>query len=257
MCAAVRRNASVQSVDRAITVMEFLSRRGWSGVTEVSRELDIHKSTAYRLLTTLRDRGLVEQDAATEKYRLGFGLVVLARAVSADLDILRCAKPLCEWLSERTGETVTVAVLEGDDAVVIHQSLSRVSALSVDWTGRHTPLHATAAGKIFLLYMPEDQLLRILEEPLERFTEHTIVDPASLRDHISRIQDEGYSYTVEELETGLSAVGAPIRSAEDTVVGAVSVSGPAFRLSPADLEHTVELVRRAATEISRCLGFQG
>ena len=94
MYAVVRRSASVQSVDRTITVMEFLSRRGWSGVTEVSRELDIHKSTAYRLLTTLRDRGLVEQDAATEKYRLGFGLVLLARAVSADLDILRCAKPL-------------------------------------------------------------------------------------------------------------------------------------------------------------------
>jgi DNA-binding IclR family transcriptional regulator len=257
MCAVVRRSPSVQSVDRAITVMEFLSRRGWSGVTEVSRELDIHKSTAYRLLTTLRDRGLVEQDAATEKYRLGFGLVLLARAVSADLDILRCAKPLCERLSERTGETVNVTVLEGDDAVVIHQSLSRASALSVDWTGRHTPLHATAAGKIFLVYMTEDQLLRILEGPLERFTGNTIVDPVSLREHVSRIPHEGYAHTVEELEPGLSAVGAPIRSAEGAVVGAVSVSGPAFRLSAADLPATGELVKRTATEISRCLGFQG
>jgi DNA-binding IclR family transcriptional regulator len=256
MCAVVRRSPSVQSVDRAITVMEFLSRRGWSGVTEVSRELDIHKSTAYRLLTTLRDRGLVEQDAATEKYRLGFGLVLLARAVSADLDILRCAKPLCERLSERTGETVTVAVLEGDEAVVIHQSLSRTSVLSVDWTGRHTPLHATAAGKIFMVYMPEDQLQRILEGPLERFTENTIVDPEILREHVSRIPDEGYAHTVEELEMGLTAVGAPIRSAEGAVVGAVSVSGPAFRLSAADLPATVDLVERTATEISRCLGFQ-
>jgi DNA-binding IclR family transcriptional regulator len=257
MCAVVRRSPSVQSVDRAISVMEFLSRRGWSGVTEVSRELEIHKSTAYRLLTTLRDRGLVEQDAATEKYRLGFGLILLARAASADLDILRCAKPLCERLSERTGETVTVAVLEGDDAVVIHQSLSRASALSVDWTGRHTPLHATAAGKVFLVYMPEDQLRRILEAPLERFTANTIVDPTTLREHVNRIPDEGYAYTFEELEAGLSAVGAPIRSAEGTVVGAVSVSGPAFRLSDTDLPATADLVKRTATEISRCLGFQG
>ena len=147
MCAVVRRSPSVQSVDRAITVMEFLSRRGWSGVTEVSREMDIHKSTAYRLLTTLRDRGLVEQDAATEKYRLGFGMVLLARTVSADLDILRCAKPVCERLSERTEETVTIAVLEGDDAVIIHQSLSRASALSVDWTGRHTPSARHGGGQ--------------------------------------------------------------------------------------------------------------
>ena len=105
--------------------------------------------------------------------------------------------------------------------------------------------------------MPEDQLLRILEEPLERFTGNTIVDPASLREHVSRIPDEGYAHTVEELETGLSAVGAPIRSAEGTVVGAVSVSGPAFRMSAADLPATGELVKRTATEISRCLGFQG
>jgi DNA-binding IclR family transcriptional regulator len=257
MCAVVRRSPSVQSVDRAVSVMEILSRRGWSGVTEVSRELEIHKSTAYRLLTTLRDRGLVEQDAATEKYRLGFGLVLLARAVRADPDILRCAGPVCERLSERTRETVTIAVLEGDDAVVIHQSISRASALGVDWTGRHTPLHATAAGKIFLAYMPEDQLMRILEGPLERFTKNTIVDPAGLKDDTSKIRDEGYGYTVEELETGLNAVGAPIRGADGAVAGAVSVSGPAFRLRPDAFPEIGELSRRAAAEISRCLGFQG
>lgn len=257
MCALVHKGSSLQSVDRAVTVMEFLSRRGWSGVTEVSRELDIHKSTAYRLLTTLRDRGLVEQDAATEKYRLGFGLVLLARAVSADLDILRCARPVCERLSERTKETVTIAVLEGDDAVVVHQSISRTSALSVDWTGRHTPLHATAAGKIFLVYMPRDQRLRILKGALERFTEDTIVDPASLKDHIEKIRSVGYGYTVEELETGLNAVGAPIRRADGAVVGAVSVSGPAFRLPPDAFPRVGELSKRAAAEISRCLGFQG
>lgn len=248
---------SLQSVDRAVTVMEFLSRRGWSGVTEVSRELDIHKSTAYRLLTTLRDRGLVEQDVATEKYRLGFGLVLLARTVSADLDILRCARPVCERLSERTGETATIAVLEGDDAVVIHQSVSRASALSVDWTGRHTPLHATAAGKVFLAYMPEEQLLRVLREPLERFTKNTIIDPAGLTEHADGVRVAGYGYTVEELETGLSAVGAPIRRADGTIVGAVSVSGPAFRLSPDDMPEIGELSKQAATEISRCLGFRG
>ena len=257
MCSVVRRSPSVQSVDRAVSVMEFLSRRGWSGVTELSRELEIHKSTAYRLLTTLRDRGLVEQDAATEKYRLGFGLVLLARAVSADLDILRCARPVCERLSERTGETVTIAVLEGDDAVVIHQSISRASALGVDWKGRHTPLHATAAGKIFLAHMPEDQLLRILKGPLERFTENTIIDLASLKDHTGKIPDEGYGYTVEEMEPGLNAAGAPIRGAEGGVVGAVSVSGPAFRLPPDALPEIGELSRRAAAEISRCLGFRG
>jgi DNA-binding IclR family transcriptional regulator len=255
---AVNRNSTfVQSVDRAISVMEFLSRRGWSGVTEVANELNIHKSTAYRLLTTLRDRGLVEQDAATEKYRLGFGLVLLASSVRADLDILRCARPVCERLSEQTRETVTVAVLEEDDAVVIHQTISRTSALNADWTGRHTPLHATAAGKIFLAHMTAEQRRRVLRRPLGRFTENTIVDPAVLRDHVQVIADDGFAYTVEELEVGLNAIGAPIYSANGEVVGAMSVSGPAFRLPGDFIPKTAELIKEAAAEISRCLGFRG
>jgi DNA-binding IclR family transcriptional regulator len=250
-----RRSSSVQSVDRAVSVMEMLSRRGWSGVTEVANVIGIHKSTAYRLLTTLRDRGLVEQDAATEKYRLGFGMVLLASSVRADLDILRCARPVCERLSEETGETVTVTVLDGDEAVIVHQSVSRVSALGADWTGLHTPLHATAAGKVLLVHMPEDQLLRVLKEPLERFTESTIVDPSRLEAHVQEIRDKGYSHTIEELEIGLSAVGASIRGAGGEVAGAISVSGPAFRLPSDDIPEAGILIQDAATEISRCLGF--
>jgi DNA-binding IclR family transcriptional regulator len=251
-----RRNAFVQSVDRAITVMEFLSRRGWSGVTEVANELDIHKSTAYRLLTTLRDRGLVEQDSATEKYRLGFGLVALASSVTADLDVARCSRPLCDMLAERTGETVTVAVLEGDDGIILHQSNSGSSALSVSWEGRHTPLHATAAGKIFLNYMPEDQRRRLLKRPLERYTESTLAKPADLQEELRASTDRGYWSTVEELEDGLNAIAAPIRCAEGAVVAAVSVSGPAFRLPEESFDEVGGLTAEAAAEISRCLGFR-
>ncbi len=253
---AGRKNTFVQSVDRAVTVMEFLSRNGWSGVTEIANELDIHKSTAYRLLITLRDRGLVEQDAATEKYRLGFGLVLLASAVRADLDILRCARPICEHLSEQARETVTVAILERDDAVVIHQTISRASALNVDWTGRHTPLHATVAGKIFLAHMPEEQRRSILEQPLERFTEHTIVDPLILQEQLHSIRTKRYAYTIEELEVGLNVVGAPIRFPEGPVTAAVTVSGPAFRFPKDSVQDTAELAKEAASEISRCVGFR-
>jgi DNA-binding IclR family transcriptional regulator len=252
-----RRNNFVQSVDRAITVMELLSRRGWSGVTEVAKELNIHKSTAYRLLTTLRDRGLVEQDAVTEKYRLGFGLVMLASSVTADLDIARCSRPVCDRLAEQMRETATVAVLEGDDAVILHQSTSGFSALSVDWSGRHTPLHATAAGKIFLHYMPEDQRRHILQGPLQRYTENTTVDPTILEEKLNVDEDRDYWCTVEELEIGLNAIAAPIRCADGAVVAAVSVSGPAFRLPPESFPRIGEQCKRAAAEISRCLGFQG
>src|SRR5919205_674585 len=187
-----RRHNFVRSVDRAITVMELLSRWGWSGVTELAKELGINKSTAYRLLTTLRDRGLVEQDSATEKYRLGFGLVALASSVTADLDVARCSRPVADRLAEETGGTVTVAVLEEDDGIILHQSNSGTSALSVNWEGQHTPLHATAAGKIFLHYMPEDQRRRLLKKPLQRYTESTFAEPADLQKELRASRDRGY-----------------------------------------------------------------
>src|SRR5689334_12746410 len=115
---------SIQSVDRAIAVLEFLGTNGWSGVTEVAAALGTHKSTAYRLLSTLKDRGLVEQDAETDRYRLGLGLVYLASTVSAELDILHYARPVCDRLREQTQGTVTVSVLTGDDVMVMYQAMS-------------------------------------------------------------------------------------------------------------------------------------
>lgn len=237
--------------------MKLLSVHGPSSLTEVAKGVDIYKSTAHRLLATLKDEELVEQDTATAKYRLGFGLAVLASSVTADLDILRCSRPVCERLSEETRETVTISVLEGDDVVSIHQAISRSSAVNVDWTGKHTPIHATAAGKIFLAYMPEEQRRSILERPLERFTEHTIVDPAILLDQLHSIGVKDYAYAIEELELGLNVVGAPIRFSEGPVMAAVTVSGPAFRFPRDSIYQTGKLAEKAAAEISRCLGFRG
>lgn len=257
MDTAKRRNTTVQSVDRAISVMEFLAGNGWSGVTEVAGQIGIHKSTAYRLLTTLRDRGLVEQDAATEKYRLGFGVVLLAGAVTADLDVVRYARPFCERLCEQTELTVTISVLEGEDAVVIQQIMPTSSVVSVDWSGKHTPLHATADGKVLLAYMPEDQRRHVLEKPLDRFAENTIVELETLQEQLEEIRARGYAHTIEELEVGLNAVGTPIRSASGTVVAAISVSGPAFRLPMESIPEIGELAKKSAAGISRRLGFRG
>jgi len=237
--------------------MKFLSVHGGSSLTEVAKGVDIYKSTAHRLLTTLRDEGLVEQDVATARYSLGFGLVVLATSVMADLDILRCSRLVCERLSEQTRETVTISVLEGDEVVSIHQAISRSSAVNVDWTGKRTPIHATAAGKVFLAHMPAEQRRSILQRPLERFTEHTMVDLAVLRDQLHSIRTKDYSYAIEELEIGLNVVGAPIRFSEGPVTAAVTVSGPAFRFPKDSIHETGELTKKAAAEISRCLGFRG
>jgi DNA-binding IclR family transcriptional regulator len=249
-----RKRAAVQSVDRAVAVLQFLRRAGWSGVTEVAGEIGVHKSTAYRLLATLRDHGLVEQDAETERYRLGLGLVSLASAVTAEIDVARAARPVCQRLSERTQETVTITVLAGDEALIIDQATSPASVLSVDWTGRHSPLHCTSDGKVLLAYMPRGRQRRYLAQPLRRFTAQTIVDPEQLEAQLHAIQEAGYAYTVEEYEVGLNGVAAPIRSADGAVAAAVSVSGPSFRLPVAAIAGVGALTVDAAAEISRRLG---
>jgi DNA-binding IclR family transcriptional regulator len=253
-----RRN-EVQSVDRAVSVLEHLSRQGWSGVTDVANALKVHKSTAYRMLATLKARGLVEQDAETERYRLGLGLLILARSVTADLDVVRAARPVAQELSARTGETVTVSVLAGDDVVVIHQTNGSPSVLNVNWTGRHFPLHCTSDGKVFLAYMPEGRGPLNGGGPLERYTDHTLGDPAQLRGQLEEVRRNGYGYSLEELEVGLISVAAPIfaptgRGLQGAPIASLGVSGPAFRLSPEAIPGLGSLTQRTAAEISRNLG---
>lgn len=257
MLETVGKSGSVRSVSRAVSIMKFLASRGESSLTEISDGVDIYKSTAHRLLATLRDEGLIEQDDATSKYALGYGLALLAGAVTSDLDILRCARPVCDRLSEETGETVTVSVLEDGEAVVVHQALSSSSAIGVDWTGTHTSIHATGAGKVFLAFMPEKDLKNILRKPLENFTEHTRVEHEALRRDLDGVRANNYATSLEELETGLNVVAAPIHLMEGTVTAAISVSGPAFRFPKGGVEAAGEEIRRAADDISRCLGFRG
>lgn len=248
------KSTPIQSVDRALFVMELLYHQGRAGVADVADALDIHKSSAYRLLVTLGERGLVTKEVGTDKYRLGFGLVVLASAVSGELDLVSHAKPVCERLSQRTRETVTISILEGEEEVVIHQSITVPSVLGVDWWGQRTPSHATANGKVLLAYLSEEQRRSILgDEPLEPCTENTVVDFEGLERQLEEIHARGYGYILGELEGGVNAVAAPVRQADGTVVAAISVSGPAFRMEDDSISEFGVLVKQAAEELSQSL----
>jgi DNA-binding IclR family transcriptional regulator len=257
MSRGLERNSTVQSVDRAVFVLEFLSREGWSGVTEVASKLEIHKSTAHRLLATLKAHGLVEQSGTTELYRLGLGMVVLGNSVTAELDLVRTARPICQRLCDDTHETVTLTILVGDRALVIDQISAPSSVLSVNWTGQRTPLHCTSDGKVLLAHLPKDRQSQLLAKPLERHTPRTIVDPIHLREQLQVILTEGYGFTVEELEIGLNAVAAPIRSVDGTVQAAVGVSGPTFRLPDKEIPRMGHLTAGVAATISQRLGYAG
>ena len=247
--------ALVQSVDRALSVLEILAVRGEAGVTEIAAELGVHKSTAFRLVAVLESRGFVEQLADRGKYRLGFGIVRLAGATAAQLDLNQEGRRVCEELAADVGETVNVAILDGGRAVNISQVRGRATISTHNWVGRGTPLHATSSGKVLLAHAPDTVRESVLSGALERYTDATITDPDTLRRQLEGIEARGWGVTVEELEIGLNAVAAPVRDADGRVAAAMSASGPSFRLTPASLGDLAPLVVEAADALSRRLGF--
>jgi DNA-binding IclR family transcriptional regulator len=247
----------VQSVDRAISVLEILARQGEAGVSEVAAEIDVHKSTAFRLLNALETRGLVEQAEDRGKYRLGFGIVRLAGAVSGGMDVTRHSRPVCERLARELGETVNIAVGEAHYAVNLDQVRGTSSVVAHNWVGRLTPLHATSSGKILLAFRSEKRRTELLGHGMEKFTPHTVTTRKQLTEQLARAYERGYAVAIEEYEIGLNAIAAPIRGHDGKVFAAVSASGPAYRLTETLMHEQAAVLVHGADEISRRLGYLG
>ncbi|MGC9441319.1 IclR family transcriptional regulator [Streptomyces sp. WG5] len=245
----------MQSVDRAVSVLEILARHGEAGVTEIADELDVHKSTAFRLLGVLENRGLVAQEKERGKYYLGAGVLRLAGAAAVRLDISQEGVPVCRELADELGETSNIAVLDDDAAVNVMQARGTASVTAQNWLGRRTPLHATASGKVLLAHLPPTLREGLLARPLHRFTEHTVTGAAVLRGELEAVAGQGYAITQEELEIGLAAVAAPVRSHDGKVIASISVSGPVYRLTPDRLPGLAKRVLAAGVELSRRMGY--
>jgi DNA-binding IclR family transcriptional regulator len=247
--------AQVQSVDRALTVLDLLAQRGEVGVTELAAELAVHKSTAFRLVTALERRQLVEQVGDRGKYRLGLGILRLAAATTGRLEVTREGRLVCERLARDLGETVNVAILDEGSAVNVLQEFGNAAVGSRNWIGRRTPLHATSSGKVLLAFADETLRKSVLSQRLERHTEQTVTDPAELRRQLDEAVSRGWAGTNEELEVGLTAVAAPIRDGAGRVVAAVSVSGPSYRLTAESFPDVAPRLIDGAEEISTRLGY--
>lgn len=250
------RDFGVRSVDRAVTILDFLAQTGWRTGAEVARELRVHRSTALRLLGTLERHAMVERDQTSAKYRLGRRLPQLASVVTGESDLRSVARPVCEGLAGALGETVTLDVLVAGEIVPIEQATGSTSVVSVNWLGRRTPVHCTASGKVILAFGSVAVRQRVLTRPLERSTTHTITDPAELEAQFEAARGDGFARTYEELELGLDAIAAPVYDAGGEVVAAVDVSGPAHRLRAEGRPELVRLTLDAAADLSRRLGYR-
>ena len=251
-------SGGVQSVDRAISVLEILAQRGEAGVSEVAAEIDVHKSTAFRLLGALEARGLVEQAGERGKYRLGFGIVRLAGAVTGRIDITQQGRPVCERLAEEIGETVNIAVMQEHFAINLYQVRGPGAVTAHNWVGQLTPLHATSSGKVLLAQLPAKERAALLSETgMKKVTPHTLTSRTKLEKALAEVRETGYAWTMEELEIGLHAMAAPILDREGKVIAAISASGPSYRFTEARMRELAPVLIKGADEISHRMGYLG
>ena len=236
----------IQSVSRALDLLEaFTVKAGELGVTELARKLNLHKNNVFRLLATLETRGYVEQDRATERYRLAARVYEVAAVYLHHLDLRRQARASLDTLALKCGETVYLAVLDKSFAVYVDMVESEQPVRVAPRLGRRFSAMSTAAGKALLSVQPREQRELLLEPELA---------PA-LIEQLDRAAARGYAVEDEECEAGVRSVAAPVRDSTKRALGAIEVSAPAFRLSLERIEAEIApLVVSTAREIEARLG---
>lgn len=253
-----RSPAGTQAVRKAVALLKAFSHdQPELSVAELSRRLGIHKSTVSRLLGALELEGLVERNADTGRYRLGTELIVLAGQVVGHADLRLLAKPYLDALASRRGETTNLVILYHDSALNIEQSVPAERQIKdIGWVGKRTPLHATSPGKVLLAFLPAGERAAVLARlRLERYTSCTITEREVLERELAEVCRRGFATAQEELEVGLNSAAAPVWDQTGRVCAAVSLSGPAYRVTPEQLPAIGEELRDAGMQISRRLGY--
>jgi IclR family KDG regulon transcriptional repressor len=249
--------SGVQSVQRALNLLEAVARHDRVRLTDLALEVGLSKSTVYRFLATLHSAGFVEQDSETGHYRSGLRLMELAGQALARSEVHSAALEEMRALQRRTAESVNLVMLRDGQAVYVAQVSSRATLRHDLEVGRRAPAHCTAAGKVLLAHVPGALEAVARTRGLPALTEHSIVSPDELRRHLRQVAAQGYALDLEEHEPGACCVAAPVRDFAGRVVAALSVSGPALRLTEERARAAAPMVIESAQRISRRLGWPG
>lgn len=249
-----RNNSS--SVRRALLITGALADEAGDGLSlaELSTRLGLNKSTALRLLRPLLDSRLVAR-TASGRYRLGVQALVLGQAYLASLDLRAVARPELEALVAATGETVHLVVYDRPDVVYVDKVDSPSTVRMVSRIGSRMPAYCTAVGKAFLAHAPADEVTAALAYGMPRRTARTITSRRAMAAELKRVREAGYAVDDQENEDDIVCVAAPVRDHTGGVVSAVSVSGPATRMTAAKRRRVVPQVVAAAGRISGDLGW--
>ena len=222
---------SVRAVDRALDILlSFSQEKPVLSLTEISEEVGISKSTVHRLLATLENKRFLIRSSTTGKYHLGFRFLEMASQVLEDANE-QWALPYLRHLATEYGETVDLAVMDGDHVIYLQVVESKQRVKIAAAIGQRLPAFCTATGKVFLAYLPDEQVEAILRTGFSKYTEYTHTTLADLNKDLSETRQRGFAISQQEYEKDINAVAAPILAADGTPIFAIAIVGPSFRLS--------------------------
>lgn len=250
----------VSSVLRALQILECFmdSKTEWT-LKALVEHLGLPTTTVFRQVSTLTEQRYLEQDPVRKSYRPGPRLLLLSSAILGQSDLRRTARPELEQLSATVKETINLSVLLEHDIFYLDKVETHRSIVCNTQVGSRAPAYATSGGKAMLACQSEDYIEGYCQWMVREghaFTGTTITDPEQLRKELAFARLHGYALDNGEIETGLICVAAPICDMNRKAVGAVSISGPDYRMQ-ADQELMIREVRQTAQNISRLLGFRG
>jgi len=255
-------NNLVQTIERVSSILDILAQSAQGiSIRELSSNIGLPKGTTHRLLSSLSYFGYVRQDPKTRNYFLGLKFVELGQILLSQLDLRKEAEPFLRDLAERTKETVHLVILDRNEIVYIDKVETDQNPSGLKMASRiglRNPAHSSAVGKMILASFSEEELQTFFKEKsLVRRTENTITDPIQLREHLKTVRKQGYAVDDEENEKGIRCVAAPVYNEVGKTVAAISITGPAFRMTKKIIQETLKKeVMEAAFRISERLGFR-
>ncbi len=250
----------MKSLEKIIKILDYLSdvERG-AGITELSLELNLPKSTVHRILKNLSRYSVVEKEDETSRYKIGLRLFKYSNSLLRSFDLRQMVKPILKKVCNETQETTFLTVWRNNQGLCIDSissSRSTNTHLFVE-IGREMPFHCTASSKILLANQSIEDIKRIINKKnFLRYTPNTITDHEKLLIHLLDIKNKDYAICDEELEEGIKAIAAPIKNINGKTVASITITGLAKRISSSNMERLIKIVTNSAQEISKKLGYK-
>jgi DNA-binding IclR family transcriptional regulator len=220
---------------------------------DMMTQLQIGKSTAFRLVHTLQKEGLIVRDPYAKSYRLAASMLAMGQTVITKVDLCHLSIGILENLAEKTGETAHIAIFKDFQALYLLKIDSRYPAHLLSHAGKHNPVHCTSTGQVLLAHQADSIIEQVIERGLPSYTSKTITDPLQLKNLLQTIRTTGYAVSIEELHERGVSIAAPVMNSKGKVIASVSIAGPISRINQLTIPKLIKQVQQAADEVANKL----